>query len=85
MKKQFSSPAIMLILGFIIALACACEDHPENSTFLIPNTCINSTRQVDARVDMLKAKREMSDGPTILAYIAIAAIIVIPQIPQIDV
>ena len=43
----------------------------------------NSTN--DAAAEMLKAKRELSDGPTILAYIAIAAIIVIPQIPQLDV
>lgn len=43
----------------------------------------NSTNDVAA--EMLKAKRELSDGPTILVYIAIAAVIVIPQIPQIDV
>ncbi len=38
----------------------------------------------DARVELLKVKRGQSDGPTILAYIIIAAAIIVPNIPQID-
>ena len=38
----------------------------------------------DARVELLKAKRGQPDGPTILAYIIIAAAIIVPNIPQID-
>ena len=38
----------------------------------------------DARVELLKAKRGQSDGPTILAYIIIAVAIIVPNIPQID-
>ena len=38
----------------------------------------------DARVELLKAKRRESDGPTILAYIMIVAAIIIPNLPQID-
>ena len=38
----------------------------------------------DARVELLKVKRWQGDGPTILAYIIIAAAIIVPNIPQID-
>ena len=38
----------------------------------------------DARVELLKAKRRESDGPTILAYVVILAAIIIPNVPQID-
>jgi hypothetical protein len=85
--KLFSSVTILIFgfFGFNIALACAYERHPENSTNLIQNTCINSARQADTRVEILKAKRELSDAPILLVYVAIAAVIVIPQIPQLDI
>ena len=77
------SVKIMQIIAFgflFIAFALAYNGNSTN-----PN-CFNADAETcDAAAEMLKAKRELSDGPTILAYIAIAAIIVIPQIPQLDV
>lgn len=71
----------IITFGFLfIAFALAYNGNSTN-----PN-CFNADAETcDAAAEMLKAKRELSDGPTILAYIAIAAIIVIPQIPQLDV
>jgi hypothetical protein len=56
-----------------VAFALASNENSTN-----PNSNISNTY-------LLKAKREMSDAPTLLMYLAIGAIIVIPQIPQIDV
>jgi len=60
--------------------------NPNNSNNISNTYCDNTTdaETCDA-VAMLKAKREMSDAPTLLMYLAIAAIIVIPQIQQLDV
>lgn len=64
----------LLTFGFLfVAFTLACNDNSTNSNSNISNTYL------------LKAKRELSDAPTIIAYIAIAAIIVIPQIPQLDI
>ena len=77
------SVKIMQIIAFgflFIAFALAYNGNSTN-----PN-CFNADAETcDAAAEMLKAKRELSDGPTILAYIAIAAVIIIPQIPQLDV
>lgn len=48
------------------------------------NNTIDIVHAGDARVDLLKAKRGQADGPTILAYIVIAAAIIVPNLPQID-
>jgi hypothetical protein len=48
------------------------------------NNTIDAVHVGDARVELLKAKRGQSDGPTILAYIVIAAAIIVPHVPQID-
>ena len=45
---------------------------------------VGDARVGDARVELLKAKRRESDGPTILAYVVILAAIIIPNVPQID-
>ena len=71
------NPAKLLQLftfGFLfVAFALASNEDSTN-----PNSNISNTY-------LLKAKREMSDAPTLLMYLAIGAIIVIPQIPQLDV
>ena len=71
------NPAKLLQLftfGFLlVAFALASNEYSTNPNINISNTYL------------LKAKREMSDAPTLLMYLAIGAIIVIPQIPQIDV
>jgi len=64
----------LFIFGFLLVGFTLASD--EDSTF--SNSNISNTY-------LLKAKREMSDAPTLLMYLAIGAIIVIPQIPQIDV
>ena len=85
------NPAKLLQLftfGFLfIVFALASNENSTNPNSNISNTyCLDAdTETCDVVAEMLKAKREMSDGPTIVAYIVIAAIIVIPQIPQIDV
>jgi hypothetical protein len=56
-----------------VAFALASNEDSTSSNSNISNTYL------------LKAKREMSDAPTLLMYLAIGAIIVIPQIPQLDV
>ena len=64
----------LFIFGLLfVAFALASNEDSTN-----PNSNISNTY-------LLKAKREMSDVPTLLMYLAIGAIIVIPQIPQIDV
>ena len=64
----------LLTFGFLfVEFALASNENSTN-----PNSNISNTY-------LLKAKREMSDAPTLLMYLAIGAIIVIPQIPQIDV
>ena len=76
------SVKIMQIIAFgflFIAFALAYNGNSTN-----PN-CFNADAETCDAVAMLKAKREMSDAPTLLMYLAIGAIIVIPQIPQIDV
>lgn len=71
----------IIVFGFLfIAFALAYNGNSTN-----PNCFKADAETCDAVAKMLKAKRELSDGPTILAYIAIAAIIIIPQIPQLDV
>jgi hypothetical protein len=73
----------LLTFGFLlVAFALASSANATNS-----NNCDNATHAETCDVvdKMLKAKREMSDAPTLLMYIAIGAIIIIPQIPQIDV
>lgn len=65
----------LFTFGFLlVAFTLASNEDSTNSN----NSNISNTY-------FLKAKREMSDAPTLLMYLAIAAIIVIPQIPQIDV
>ena len=73
----------MQIIGFgflFIAFALAYNGNSTN-----PNCFDADAETCDAAAQMLKAKRELSDAPTILVYIAIAAVLVIPQIPQLDV
>ena len=83
----------LLTFGFLfVAFALASNasnpnsTNPNNSNNISNTYCDNTTdaETCDA-VAMLKAKREMSDAPTLLMYLAIAAIIVIPQIQQLDV
>jgi uncharacterized membrane protein (DUF4010 family) len=75
----------LLFVAFALA-SNANSTNSKNSNNISNTYCDNTTdaETCDA-VAMLKAKREMSDAPTLLMYLAIAAIIVIPQIPQIDV
>ena len=78
-----NSVKIMQIIGFgflFIAFALAYNGNSTN-----PNCFDADAETCDAAAQMLKAKRELSDAPTILVYIAIAAVLVIPQIPQLDV
>ena len=64
----------LFIFGLLfVAFALASNENSTN-----PNSNISNTY-------LLKAKRQMSDAPTLFMYLAIGAIIVIPQIPQIDV
>uniref|UniRef100_A0A6C0F280 Uncharacterized protein n=1 Tax=viral metagenome TaxID=1070528 RepID=A0A6C0F280_9ZZZZ len=80
----------LLTFGFLfVAFALASNansTNPNNSNNISNTYCDNTTdaETCDA-VAMLKAKREMSDAPTLLMYLAIAAIIVIPQIQQLDI
>ena len=89
------NPAKLLQLftfGFLlVAFALASNEDSTSSNSNISNTYCDNTTDAEtcdavAKVaKILKAKRELSDAPTILVYIAIAAVIVIPQIPQLDV
>ena len=70
----------LLTFGFLlVTFTLACNDNSTNSIGNIGNIGNISNTY------LLKAKREMSDAPTLVMYLAIAAIIVIPQIPQIDI
>ena len=73
--KMNSAKLLQLFtFGFLlVAFALASNEDSTN-----PNSNISNTY-------LLKAKREMSDAPTLLMYLAIAAIIVIPQIQQLDI
>jgi hypothetical protein len=75
----------LLFVAFALA-SNANSTNSKNSNNISNTYCDNTTdaETCDA-VAMLKAKREMSDAPTLLMYLAIAAIIVIPQIQQLDV
>lgn len=65
----------LFTFGFLlVAFTLASNEDSTNSN----NSNISNTY-------FLKAKREMSDAPTLLMYLAIGVIIVVPQIPQIDV
>ena len=79
----------LFIFGLLfVAFALASNENSTNSNSNISNTyCDNTTdaETCDVVAKLLKAKREMSDAPTLLMYLAIGAIIVIPQIAQIDV
>ena len=85
------NPAKLLQLftfGFLlVAFALASNEDSTNPNSNISNTYCDNTTDAETcdAVAMLKAKREMSDAPTLLMYLAIGAIIVVPQIPQIDV
>ena len=78
----------LLFVAFALAsnASNANSTNSKNSNNISNTYCDNTTdaETCDA-VAMLKAKREMSDAPTLLMYLVIGAIIVIPQIPQIDV
>ena len=85
----------LLIFGLLfVAFALASNanstnnsTNPNNSNNISNTYCDNTTdaETCDVVANMLKAKREMSDAPTILVYLAIAAIIIIPQIQQLDI
>ena len=85
------NPAKLLQLftfGFLlVAFALASNEDSTSSNSNISNTYCDNTTDAETcyAVAMLKAKREMSDAPTLLMYLAIAAIIVIPQIQQLDI
>ena len=75
----------LLFVAFALA-SNANSTNSKNSNNISNTYCDNTTdaETCDA-VAMLKAKREMSDAPTLLMYLAIGAIIVIPQIQQLDI
>ena len=70
----------ILVLSMIILSIDGILYNDNNNTI---NT-IDMVHVGDARVDLLKEKRGKSDGLTILAYIIIAAAIIVPNLPQID-
>lgn len=81
----------LLTFGFLfVAFALASNansTNAKNSTNISNTYCdkTTDTETCDVVANMLKAKREMSDAPTLVMYIVIAAIIVIPQIQQLDI
>lgn len=75
----FSTLVMSMILIIIDGLSIDSHNLYNNNN---DNNSIDVMR--DARVELLKVKRGQSDGPTILAYIIIAAAIIMPNIPQID-
>jgi hypothetical protein len=78
---MFSTLIMSMIL--IIIDGFSTDSHSlYNNNNNIYNNSIDVMR--DARVELLKVKRGQGDGPTILAYIIIAAAIIVPNIPQID-
>lgn len=94
-NKMNSSAKLLQLLTFgllFVAFALASNansTNPKNSNNISNTYCDNTadaeTCDVVAKMMKLKAKREMSDAPTLLMYLAIAAIIVIPQIQQLDI
>lgn len=77
-------------LFLLVAFALASNENSilSNSNNNVSNTyCDNATdaETCDVVTKILKEKRELSDAPTILLYVAVTAFIIIPQIPQIDV
>jgi hypothetical protein len=92
-----SSAKLLPLLTFellFVAFALASNANSTNNSTNYKNSnnisntyCDNTTNAetCDVVANMLKAKREMSDAPTLLMYLAIAAIIVIPQIQQLDI
>jgi hypothetical protein len=73
----FSTLVMSMILVIIDGLS-----YDSRNLYNDNNNSIGVVR--DARVELLKVKRGQADGPTILAYIIIAAAIIVPNIPQID-
>ena len=96
-NKMNSSAKLLPLLTFgllFVAFALASNANSTNNSTNyknsnnISNTYCHKTTDAetcDVVANMLKAKREMSDAPTLLMYLAIAAIIVIPQIQQLDI
>ena len=92
-NKMNSSAKLLQLLTFgflFVAFSLASNansTNPKNSNNISNTYCDNTTHAetCDVVANMLKAKREMSDAPTLLMYLAIAAIIVIPQIQQLDI
>jgi len=83
----FSTLVLSMILVIIDGLSSNTYIGSDAVHNLYNNNNNNSIDMVhigDARVELLKAKRRESDGPTILAYIIIAAAIIVPNLPQID-
>ena len=83
----FSTLVLSMILVIIDGLSSNTYIGSDAVHILYNNNNNNSIDMVhigDARVELLKAKRRESDGPTILAYIMIVAAIIIPNVPQID-
>ena len=92
-NKMNSSAKLLQLLTFgflFVAFSLASNansTNPKNSNNISNTYCDKTTdaETCDVVANMLKAKREMSDAPTLLMYLAIAAIIVIPQIQQLDI
>ena len=96
-NKMNSSAKLLQLLTFgflFVAFSLASNANSTNNSTNyknsnnISNTYCDNTADAetcDVVANMLKAKREMSDAPTILVYLAIAAIIIIPQIQQLDI
>ena len=84
----FSTLVLSMILVIIDGLSSNTYIGSDAVHILYNNNNNNSIDDMvhigDARVELLKAKRRESDGPTILAYIMIVAAIIIPNLPQID-
>ena len=78
----FSTLIMSMILIIIDGFSTDSHSLYNNNNDNNDNNSIDVMR--DARVELLKVKRGQSDGPTILAYIIIAAAIIVPNIPQID-
>jgi hypothetical protein len=81
---MFSTLVMSMILIIIDGLSI--DSHSLYNNNNNNNNNYNNSIDVmrDARVELLKVKRGQGDGPTILAYIIIAAAIIVPNIPQID-
>jgi len=70
-------------LFLLVAFALASSANATNSNTYCDNATHAETCDVVTKI--LKEKRELSDAPTILLYVAVTAFMIIPQIPQIDV